>query len=248
MSYEQSKPDHLPWPTPEVSLCCRHRRPGLAPIPTWRTSSLPDARVDSRDSRYLIERAGAGDREALDRLFARALPRLRALLAVKAGPALRQRLDLDDLVQEAYVEAVRQFEGYAWQGPDSFFRWLATVAIHRLQNVARMERAEKRDARREVPLVGAETAMRFGGVTDASDPGPGPRTLTVGAEAGDRMQQALGQLADADREVIVLARMQGLPLQEVADRIGRTRNATALLLSRALRKLKGHLPGGEVAR
>ena len=41
-----------------------------------------------------------------------------------------------------------------------------------------------------------------------------------------------------DREVITLARVQGLSLQEIADRIGRTRNAVALLLSRALRKLK----------
>lgn len=200
--------------------------------------------MDSRATRYLVKQAGSGDREALDQLFGRALPRLRALLALKAGPALRQRAELDDLVQEAYAEALRQFENYTWQGQDSFFRWLAAIAINRLQNLARVERAGKRDARREVPMVGAETAARLGGVTDAADPAPGPRTLTVGTEAGDRVRSAIARMSDADREVILLARMEGLPLQEVADRIGRTRNATALLLSRALRKLKELLGEG----
>jgi RNA polymerase sigma-70 factor (ECF subfamily) len=201
--------------------------------------------VDPRATRYLVRQAGNGDREALDQLFARALPRLRALLAVKAGPALRQRAELDDLIQEAYAEALRQFANYTWQGDDSFFRWLATIAVHRLQNLARVERAGKRDPRREVPMVGPETAARQGGVSDAADPAPGPRTLTVGAEAGDVVRSAIARMSEADREVIVLARLEGLPLQEVAQRIGRTRNATALLLSRALRKLKDLL--GEAA-
>ena len=50
--------------------------------------------------------------------------------------------------------------------------------------------------------------------------------------------RAAGTLSADDREVITLARVQGLSLQEIAERVGRTRNAIALLLSRALRKLK----------
>ena len=38
-----------------------------------------------------------------------------------------------------------------------------------------------------------------------------------------------------------LLRQEGLSLDEVAERLGRTRNAVALLLSRALRKLKKKL-------
>jgi RNA polymerase sigma factor (sigma-70 family) len=76
-----------------------------------------------------------------------------------------------------------------------------------------------------------------GGV-QAADAGPGPRTLTIGAEMQARLDAALATLSADDREVITLARVQGLSLQEIADHLGRTRNAVALLLSRALRKLK----------
>lgn len=192
--------------------------------------------MESRQSKRLVAEAAAGDPHALDQLFARCLPRLRRLIALKAGAALRHG-DLDDLVQEAYLEATRQFGDYTYQGPDSFFRWLATVALHRLANLQRMAAAQKRDRRLERPLQDDASSLLPGGVHPAAV-GPGPGTVSVGAEAQARLEQALATLSDDDREVITLARVQGLPLQEIAERIGRTKNAVALLLSRALRKLK----------
>jgi RNA polymerase sigma-70 factor (ECF subfamily) len=199
--------------------------------------------MDSRHSKHLVDHAAAGDPQALDQLFARCLPRLRRLLALKAGSALRHA-DLDDLVQEAYLEATRQFCDYTYQGPDSFFRWLATVAMNRLANLQRMAAAQKRDRRRELPLQRDGSTMVPGAVQPA-DTGPGPRTMTLGAEAQTRLDAALATLSADDREVITLARVQGLSLQEIAERMERTRNAVALLLSRALRKLKAEM-GDEV--
>lgn len=192
--------------------------------------------MDSRPSKRLVDNAAAGDPLALEQLFARCLPRLRRLIALKAGSALRHA-ELDDLVQEAYLEAVRQFPDYTYQGPDSFFRWLATVAMNRLANLQRMAAAHKRDRRLERPLQGDGSTLVSGGVQPA-DAGPGPRTLTAGMEAQARIDAALARLSVDDRDVILLARIEGLSLQEIADRLGRTRNAVALLLSRALRKLK----------
>jgi RNA polymerase sigma-70 factor (ECF subfamily) len=195
--------------------------------------------MDTRHSKRLVDHAAAGDPRALDELFAQCLGRLRRLLAMKGGRALAAA-ELDDLVQEAYLEAVRRFPDYTYQGPDSFFRWLATVALHRLANLQRMAAAQKRDRARERPLQGDGSTLVPGAVQPAHA-GPGPRTLTLGVEAQARLDTALGKLSEQDREVIVLARVQGLALQEIAERIGRTRNAVALLLSRALRKLKAAL-------
>lgn len=192
--------------------------------------------MDSRPSKRLADHAAAGDAEALDQLFAACQPRLRRLLALKGGSALRAT-ELDDLVQEAYLEATRQFADYTYQGPDSFFRWLATVAMNRIANLQRMASAQKRDRRLERPLQGEGSTMVPGGVQPA-DEGPGPRTLVVGVEAQARLERALATLSADDRDVITMARVQGLPLQEIGERMGRTRNAVALLLSRALRKLK----------
>lgn len=199
--------------------------------------------MDTRDSQRLVEHASAGDREALDRLFARCLPRLRRLLQLQAGVALHNS-ELDDLVQEAYLEATRRFGDYTYQGPDSFFRWLATVALHRLSNLRRTATAAKRDRRRERRLPEGDASSV---VPQAAQPvavGPGPRTLVMGAEAEGRLDAALSALSASDREVITLARLQGLPLGDVAERMGRTRNAVALLLSRALRKLRDAMGDG----
>jgi RNA polymerase sigma-70 factor, ECF subfamily len=214
------------------------------PAPTSRVvvfcpRSAPHAAVDSPPSKRLVDHAIAGDVQALEQLFERCQPRLRRLLALKAGAALRHA-ELDDLVQEAYLEATRQFPNYAYQGADSFFRWLATIAMHRLANLQRMAAAQKRDRRVERPLQGDASTMTPGAVRLA-DTGPGPRTVSFGVEAEARLDAALRSLSEDDREVITLARVQGLSLTEIAERIGRSRNAVALLLSRALRKLKAAL-------
>ncbi|MFK7742186.1 MAG: RNA polymerase sigma factor [Planctomycetota bacterium] len=212
-----------------------HRASEIMPSPT--------------ESKHLVAAAANGSGAALDELFERCRGRLRRLLWLKAGLVLRHA-ELDDLVQEAQLEALRQFDQYTYQGPDSFFRWLATVAVHRLGNLHRIASAQKRDPRAEQPLgVGDSRDSHGGSVTPSlADLGPGPRTRTVGIETQERLEQALRQLSVTDREVIVMARFEDLPLPEIAARLGRTRNAVALLLSRALRKLKERLDAGETER
>src|SRR5690606_20786217 len=144
-----------------------------------------------------------------------------------------------------YLEATKQFQNYTYQGPDSFFRWLATVALHRLANLRRTAGAQMRDRKCERP-IDYDTGSRIANLHPA-DVGPGPKTLTISSEAELQLKSAMAQLLPAECEVITLARIQGLSLQEIADRMDRTRNAVALLLSRSLRKLKGMLHTDEEA-
>src|SRR5690606_36305709 len=102
------------------------------------------------------------------------------LLMQKGGQAL-QHAELDDLVQEAYLEATKQFQNYTYQGPDSFFRWLATVALHRLANLRRTAGAQMRDRKCERP-IDYDTGSRIANLHPA-DVGPGPKTLTISSEA-----------------------------------------------------------------
>ena len=193
--------------------------------------------MDNADqSRDLVRRACAGEQQALAELFASSQGRLRRLLALRAGRVLRTS-ELEDVVQEAYLEAARQFPSFTWQGPDSFFRWLATVALHKLANLHRMAAAQKRDSARQVRLTGHDSTTTLTSI-DPPAPGPGPRTISIGREHQEEIDRALASLSTVDREVIAMSRIQGLSLQEIAERTGKTRNAVALLLSRALRKLK----------
>ena len=194
-------------------------------------------------SRQLIAQAEGGDPDALDRLFAGEASRLRRLLRLHAGPTLLARTELEDLMQEAYLEAVRLFDRYTYQGPDSFFRWLAAIARNRMQNIRRSAEADKRDVRKEIRFSGPKTSAITGGPSEQTTcaRSPGPRTLSASSEEVDRLEVALHGLSPQDREVVMLARIEGLSLDQVAERMNRTRNAVALLLSRALRKLSRSL-------
>ena len=56
-----------------------------------------------------------------------------------------------------------------------------------------------------------------------------------------RMVEALAQLPDLMREVVVLKHCQGMTLQQIGERIGRSVPAVASLLRRGLKALRDEL-------
>ncbi len=67
---------------------------------------------NSGESVDLIERARAGDREALNALLTRHRDRLRRMVDMRLDTRLQARLDASDVVQEAYVEVAERLEEY----------------------------------------------------------------------------------------------------------------------------------------
>ena len=55
----------------------------------------------------LIQKAQAGDEQALARLFDSYRDKLRRMVQVRMDPRLRARIDEDDVLQDAYVELTR---------------------------------------------------------------------------------------------------------------------------------------------
>jgi hypothetical protein len=67
---------------------------------------------NSAESVGLIERARAGDREALNALLARHRDRLRRMVEIRVDTRLQARLDASDVIQEAYVDVAERLEEY----------------------------------------------------------------------------------------------------------------------------------------
>lgn len=199
--------------------------------------------MDELCTQHLLNLAGDGDSRALDVLFQRVRPRLGRLLQGAAPRSILERAEAEDLVQEGLAEGHRQLPRFRYEGPGSFFRWLAKVAMHRAKNLDRIARAAKRSTRSEARLGRDQGESPTLSLRELVAPGPGPSTVLAGAESASLLRASVAKLSAADRKVITLVRIEGRSLQEAAVRIGRTRNATALLLSRALRKL-----GREVRR
>ncbi|HZN57409.1 MAG TPA: sigma-70 family RNA polymerase sigma factor, partial [Planctomycetota bacterium] len=65
-----------------------------------------------------------------------------------------------------------------------------------------------------------------------------PLNALLREERFSRLEKAIGSLKASHREVIILARVRGLPLREIAAQMGSTSKAVSMLLVRAQRSLR----------
>ncbi|MBI4602959.1 MAG: sigma-70 family RNA polymerase sigma factor [Planctomycetes bacterium] len=175
----------------------------------------------------LIEAARAGwchDRRALEVLFERC--RDRFLDAIRArGRSLAAGQEPEDVLQETFLRATESIARFEDRGEESFLRWLHGIA----RNV------ELEGARRPRETLSLEAAER----AESQDPSPS-RGLRR-EERRERLERAIASLPDHYREVVRLARIEGLKVREVAARLGKSPDATKHILARALRLLRGRM-------
>jgi RNA polymerase sigma-70 factor (ECF subfamily) len=173
-------------------------------------------------TRITIRRAQAGDRAALDALVRKYRPPVEHQVRSRVGLHLRRSVELDDIVQETFVRGFESIRRFREQGKGSFLRWLKGIA----ENVIR-EAASRQERDLTVPLK-----------QEASSGEASPAIAQRRNERFDRLQGALNSLSPEHRRVIQLARIEKLPLKEVATRMQRTPEAVKQLLWRALQKLR----------
>jgi DNA-directed RNA polymerase specialized sigma24 family protein len=111
----------------------------------------------------LIERFRAGDEAAFGPLFAKYKPRLAVLIRYKLGETLRERVEVDDILQEVFLAAVKSMGSFGYRSPGSFLSWLSTIAAHVIADEARTQARQKR---RAVPRALRKMAV-IGGAVDA---------------------------------------------------------------------------------
>ena len=175
------------------------------------------------DDAQRIEKAGAGDRAAFEELVSAVRPRLEALVRTRLGSQLERFVELDDVVQETLLRAFRSIARYRPEDDDSFLRWLGGISNHVLLEAAKR-------SRRDV-IVPIDAEPEDGSHVSAS-------RVARRKERFERLERALASLSPDHREVILLARVERLPMKEVGLRMGRTPGAVAQLLWRALQSLK----------
>ena len=192
-------------------------------------------------SHGLIERAKNRDPDAFSLLFGKYRPRLAVLIHYRMAPELRAFYEIDDILQETFLKAFRDFEQFTYQGAGSFMSWLACIAGHVMADLGRLQGRQKRHA--------AEM-LRFRSDSNPSGPEPvdsrTPSRMFAEEEGLRRLLAKLNSLPDNYREAILLMKVEGLSTQEAAVRLGKTNEAAALLLHRALKRFRAleDLPGG----
>jgi RNA polymerase sigma-70 factor (ECF subfamily) len=190
--------------------------------------------MESATTSYdILEKAQKGDAEAFAWLFRKYQRRLAVFVHYRMSPQLRLKMDEEDILQELFLRACRDLHQFSYQSPGSFARWLFRIAENVMGDQARFEGREKRHA---VEMV------RFRSLSNPAGPEPmdtkTPSRLLSAQEQLEGLIEKLNLLPEDYRQVILLAKVEGLTTEEMAGRMGKTKEATALLLHRALRRFR----------
>jgi RNA polymerase sigma factor (sigma-70 family) len=148
---------------------------------------------------------------------------------------LRTQADAQDAVQDAYLRAYRAL--HQLQGTE-IKPWLLTI----VRNVCYRRLQERRGAGNVISLD--EALGPRSGV--ASDPAfassqPSPEQAAINASEQALLTEAIGALAPAFREVIVLRELEELSYREIADIIGAPVGTVMSRLSRARTELRAQM-------
>jgi RNA polymerase sigma-70 factor (ECF subfamily) len=204
---------------------------------------------DSSETMLLLQRARAGDREALGALFARHQERLRRMVRLRLDPRLQARLDASDVLQEAFLEIAARLEEYLREPKLPLFLWLRLLVGQRLAKLHRHHLGtQKRTAAREISLEGGGPSANSGALAaQLLGVQTSPTQAAVRAERLRRLEDVLNGLDPLDREVLALRHFEELNRAETAQVLGITEAAAAKRYLRALKRLKealADLPGG----
>lgn len=194
----------------------------------------------------LSDRAARGDHDALAELLERCGPRVKRRMGGRIPVDLRPLLSVDDLMQETYKDAFLDIGQFHPCGPDSFIRWLTTLAERNLIDAIRAWEAEKRGGgrRRVQPAGSADSLHVLHEQLERASSTPSHRVAR--AEAYQRLRRAIEQLPPTYRRVVELYDLQGWSAREVAGALDRSEGAVYMLRSRAHRYLNTHLGPGSL--
>jgi RNA polymerase sigma-70 factor (ECF subfamily) len=199
---------------------------------------------NSPDTQELLNQVRQGEPAAVDRLLAVHREPLRRMIGLRLDPALAQRLDASDIVQEVLLEASRRLHDYLRDPTMPFHLWLRHLAKDHIIDAHRRHRqAQRRSLDREQPLLPAALADQSSVELAAQfvDQELTPATAAMRQEMQHRLEEAITSLDEHDREVILMRHFEQCSNQDVAAALGLSEAAASMRYLRAVRRLRSLL-------
>ncbi len=178
------------------------------------------------ETRELFERAREGSPEAVNAFFERSARKLLPIIRLKLGRTLRSEMESRDILQVVLCKSFERLKQV--QDPGAVMSWLARMAENEIRDHADYFKRERRDAALRSPIEDA-----------AAVPAPVRQALSLAivTEQVERLERAMESLPEAQREVIVLRKLEELTFPEIAVRLKKSEDACRMAFSRAMAAL-----------
>jgi RNA polymerase sigma-70 factor, ECF subfamily len=140
--------------------------------------------------------------------------------------------DAEDLTQEAFVRAYRNFNDY--EGDRPFENWIFRI-------VTRLFLDLKRARRRRIQPTSLDAPIRHGSdeiTLDVADQGPNAEGIMLESALSEDLECALNQLKEEQRMLVLLADVEQLPYNEIAESMQIPVGTVRSRLHRAHKKLR----------
>lgn len=196
---------------------------------------------DTEVTRELLIDAGRGDDAAVNRLLDRHRESLRQMVRYRLDRKLATRVDASDVVQDVLIEANRRLRDYLRDPKLPFHLWLRQLARDRVIDMHRRHRGARRRSvdREQQPAhspYGDRSSIDLANLL--RDPELTPAAATIRRELQRRFFDALEDLSEDDREILLMRHQEHLTNSDVAQALGMSAPAAGMRYLRAIRRLR----------
>ena len=186
---------------------------------------------DVESTALLLERARAGDQEAVDRLFARHVRPLQRWASRRLPRWARDVSDTDDLVQETLLQTFKRIGHFEPRGSGALFAYLRQAVLNRVREEVR-RKGRRPDG---TDLSGLDLK------TERSS----PLEQAIGQEALDRYDRALQRLKPEQQNAVIGRVELGYTYEELAEALDKpSAEAARKAAQRALVRLAEEMERG----
>jgi RNA polymerase sigma-70 factor, ECF subfamily len=192
--------------------------------------SVPDS---DQEFLELLMLARKGDHEAMGTLIDRYRPYLLKIAYDEGDTNLQGKEGDSDMVQGAYVYAIRAFHMFKGQTAQDLKGWLRKILLNQIHGVRDHYHADKRDVSAEIPL-GSDSRIN----DELLPKEDTPSEQLVQREEHQLLERALQSLSELDRAIISMRQKDGFSFVEIARRLKLTEEAVRKRWARAIEVLE----------
>ena len=187
--------------------------------------------VDLGSISMLIPPSKDGDPVAREKLLAEMQAYLKVVANRQMDEALRQKVGASDIVQQSFLQIIKNFEQFRGESRAEFRGWIRQIVINETNRARTNFHTQKRDMTREQTIDNRSSQAAGPTPVDRHET---PASAAMTEERKKKFYDVLGKLAPRHAEAIKLRSIQKMSFREIGETMDCTEQAASKIWHRAM--------------